>query len=74
MLKCKTRTQMAAEYGVSRRTFYNMLNREGLVMPPGKVTPAFQEKIYKQFGYPPGWDDQEEDGEYDDSAGSTKKD
>lgn len=52
MQKNKTREELAKEYGVSRRTFYSMLKRANLIPPPGLITPAFQKKIYEQFGNP----------------------
>lgn len=52
MTKNKTRKQIAQEYGVSRRTFYRMLKRADLTLPPGMITPEFQKKIYNHFGKP----------------------
>jgi DNA-binding XRE family transcriptional regulator len=51
-MQSKTRKQMAREYGVSRRTFYNMLKEADLEIPRGLITPKYQKKIYQKFGKP----------------------
>lgn len=52
MEKSKTRQEMAAEYGVDRKTFYGMLKKVGVCIPPGLVSPKYQELIYRHFGKP----------------------
>lgn len=52
MFKNKSRREMAAEYGVSARTFSRMLEKSNIILPPGFITPKFQKKIYEQFGDP----------------------
>lgn len=53
MEKLKTRQQIANEYGVSRRTLYNMLERGGVQLTKGYITPREQQKIYQELGPPP---------------------
>ncbi|NUO03551.1 MAG: helix-turn-helix domain-containing protein [Saprospiraceae bacterium] len=48
----KTRQQIADEYGVSRKTLYNWLKREGIAIKNGLVTPKEQRIIYEKFGAP----------------------
>ncbi|MFW5700603.1 MAG: helix-turn-helix domain-containing protein [Cyclobacteriaceae bacterium] len=49
----KTRSQLAHEYGVSRRTLYNMFKKAGLVLPDNQlISPAKVEEIYLKFGKP----------------------
>lgn len=43
---------MAKEYGVDRKTFYLMLKRMDVSIPPGLILPKFQELIYNQLGKP----------------------
>ncbi len=52
MGKYKTRSEMANEYGVSRRTFYEMIKEADFTLSRGLITPKEQEKIYKAFGDP----------------------
>lgn len=51
-MKSKTREQVAHEYGVCRKTFYNWLKKEGLVMKNRYLTPKEVKIIYKIFGKP----------------------
>jgi len=37
--QAKTRQEIAQEYGISRRTFYNWLQREGIKLTNRLVTP-----------------------------------
>lgn len=49
----KTRSQLAQEYGVSRRTLYNMLKKAGLEIPGNQLLPPTKvEEIYNKFGRP----------------------
>lgn len=43
---------MAKEYGVDRKTFYLMLKRMNVSIPPGLILPIFQELIYTRLGEP----------------------
>lgn len=43
---------MAKEYGVDRKTFYFMLKRMNINIPPGLILPKFQELIYSHLGKP----------------------
>ncbi len=53
MHKTKTRAQLAAEYGISRKTFYNWLKKEGIVLHNRNlITPKELELIYGRFGNP----------------------
>lgn len=48
----KTRQQIADEYGVSRKTFYNWLKETEIKLKRRLVTPNEQKKIYNEFGHP----------------------
>jgi len=48
----KTRQQIADEYGVCRKTFYNWCKRNGIYLSGGLINPKEQEIIYKTFGNP----------------------
>ena len=49
----KTRRQVAAEYGISRRTFYNWLKDSQIKLSQRKlITPKELEQIYATFGRP----------------------
>lgn len=50
--KAKTRQQIANEYGISRKTLYNWLKKEHIVLRKRLVTPKEQFLIYKKFGHP----------------------
>lgn len=50
--KAKTRQQIANEYGISRKTLYNWLKREKIILKSRLVTPQEQTKIYGKFGNP----------------------
>jgi transposase-like protein len=49
---CKTRKEIAAEYGIDPKTFYRWLKAAGIQLRPGRVTPEEQELIYRTFGKP----------------------
>ncbi len=48
----KTKSQMAAEYGVSRKTFVKMLKTAGIDIKGYLIFPAQQELIYQKLGRP----------------------
>ena len=48
----KTRSQIAHEYGVCRKTFYNWCKEKDLHLPNGLINVKMQEKIYDTFGEP----------------------
>ena len=50
--RSKTRTQLAAEYGVSPRTLSRWLKRQNLSVSPGLLCPKEQARIYQTFGHP----------------------
>ena len=51
-MKAKTRQELANEYGVSRKTFYNWLKRERIVLEQRLICPKEIEYIYDVFGNP----------------------
>ncbi len=51
----KTRTAVAAELKVTRKTLQRMLEREGIELPPGPVYLPWQKVIYETFSYPEGF-------------------
>jgi len=48
----KTRQEIAQEYGVSRKTFYNWLKRERIYLQNRLVSPKDQRIIYEKLGKP----------------------
>jgi len=48
----KTRQEIAQEYGISRKTFYNWLKREGISLQNRLVSPKEQKVIYETLGNP----------------------
>lgn len=48
----KTRSQIADEYGICRKTLYNWCKSEGIVLPNGLLNYNIQQKIYRAFGEP----------------------
>ena len=47
----KTREQIAAEFGVSRKTLYRWLKQKGISLPKGLICPETQKDIsQKLFG------------------------
>jgi len=50
--KAKTRTEIASEYGISRRTLQRWLKKEDISLSKGLVKPDDLRKIYKRFGKP----------------------
>ena len=51
-LNAKTRSELAQEYGVCRRTFYALLKKRSIQLPKGLITPLEQEMIYTKLGRP----------------------
>ena len=51
-IQAKTRQEMANEYGVCRKTFYNMLKKANIKLSGRLITPLQQELIYKKLGRP----------------------
>lgn len=49
---CKTKKQMAEEYGVCIKTFNQMLERNELLIYRRLITPKEQEQIYEKLGNP----------------------
>jgi len=49
----KTRQEMAREYNLSPKPFMKKLARAGITLPPGRVSPKDQKRIYETIGYPP---------------------
>lgn len=49
----KTRTQMALEYGIHRNTFIEKLKRAGIILPPGDISPYYQQIIMNILVYRP---------------------
>ncbi len=51
----KTRAQLAEEYGVSRKTFYNWLKRLDIRLPPKRyLPPEDQQRIHDALNAPAG--------------------
>lgn len=51
-IRCKSRKQLAAEFGIDPKTFRRMLKRHDLDLPLGLLTPEWVEKIYQTLGRP----------------------
>jgi hypothetical protein len=49
----KTRTELAAEYGIDRKTLIRILAREGIVLPKGILSPEWVNTVYETLGFPP---------------------
>lgn len=52
LTQAKTRSQLAAEYGVSRRTFYSWLKKAQFEFDRQLLIPKQVQMIYEQFGNP----------------------
>jgi response regulator of citrate/malate metabolism len=50
--KAKTREQLAAEFGISRKTFRRWLKRKNIEVSKGLINLAEQKNIYNTFGRP----------------------
>jgi len=51
-LRVKSRTELALEYGISRRTFYNWLKSENIILKSRQISPKEQLHIYDKLGKP----------------------
>jgi hypothetical protein len=52
MVRARTRQEIAGEYGIDRKTFYQWLKRARLNVPGGLICPSLLEEIYNTFGNP----------------------
>ena len=50
--KCKTRLQIAEEYGISRRTLYRLLRRYNIELSAGVLPPEAVQRVYQVLGRP----------------------
>lgn len=50
--KCKSRKQLAAEYGIDPKTLVRLLKRNDLILPSGLLVPEWVEKVYQILGKP----------------------
>ena len=48
----KTKQQMANEYGICRKTFYNLLIKKNIRLERGLIYPKDQHRIYDVLGEP----------------------
>ena len=48
----KTRTEIANEYGIDRKTLYRWLKNKNIVLSGNLVNPKEQDLIYENFGIP----------------------
>lgn len=46
----KTRSQIAEELGISRKTLYNWLKKAEIKLEKGMISPQVQIELYKKFG------------------------
>lgn len=53
-VKAKTRQEIAAEYGINRKTFYQWLKKANIEVSKGILSPSEQVVIYEKFGDPNG--------------------
>lgn len=51
---CKTRQQIADEYGWSVQTLRGRLKDNKIDLPKGLISPLWQRMVYETLGYPPG--------------------
>ena len=51
-LKPKTRTELASDYGIDRKTLYNWIKKMKLPVKNGLLSTKCLKNIYKEFGYP----------------------
>ncbi|MBE0673673.1 MAG: hypothetical protein IH591_03340 [Bacteroidales bacterium] len=49
---CKTKKQMAREYGVCWKTFDNLLKKHKVQIGRGLITPKEQQTVYEKLGNP----------------------
>ena len=52
----KTRSEIAEEYGIDRRTLQRWLKKEKVAIPNRMLTPREQQLIYQLFGKPESLD------------------
>ncbi|SER47281.1 hypothetical protein [Neolewinella agarilytica] len=52
-MQIKTRSQIAVEYGVCRKTLRKWMADSGFEFPR-HLTTSWQKLVYEQFDYPPG--------------------
>ncbi len=52
----KYKKEIVAEYGCARKTLYNKLRNNNLIIDRGLLSPAQQKLIYECLGYPEGVD------------------
>ena len=50
----KTRQQIAAEYGIDRKTLRKRMKMAGVYPPKGLLDRKWQKAIYEALRYPPG--------------------
>lgn len=50
----KTRSQIAAEYGIHRNTLCQWLKKLEIELPPGLLFPTDVKRIYEALGHPQG--------------------
>jgi len=50
--RCKTKKQMAEEFGVCTKTFKKMLERNEIAIARRLITPKEQNQIYRKLGKP----------------------
>lgn len=60
---CKTRLQLAEEYGISRRTLYRLLKRYKIDLPSGVLPPEAVLRVYQALGRPNRATDQNREGQ-----------
>ena len=51
-LKPKTRTELAMEYGIDRKTLYHWIQKMDLPVKDGILSPKCLKAIYREYGYP----------------------
>ncbi|MFQ5447800.1 MAG: hypothetical protein ACE5FF_12780 [Saprospiraceae bacterium] len=49
-----TRQQIAAEYGIDRKTLRRKMKKAGIFPPDGLLDRKWQKAIYEALNYPPG--------------------
>jgi hypothetical protein len=59
MLTFKTRSEIAKEFGVCRKTFREKLKVAEINLPDGLVFPPWQKLIYETFWFPEGVEEQQ---------------
>lgn len=50
--KAKSRQEIAEEFGISTKTLSRWIQKSGLPIPNGLVSPKCQQLIYDEFGKP----------------------